>query len=91
MMLETDEKTRMMALVLFVIGVVGLLLFFYLAFILVTGTLIPQISGNPDQATSEFFTYLLRITLPLVTLLIVGGISLVLVTRGIELYSSKGK
>lgn len=79
-----------MALSLFLLGVLGILLFFYLAYLLTTGPLVPPSSTDVQSVTGDFFSYLIRITLPLIVLIVTGGISVLMAVRGIELYGSRG-
>ena len=88
-MADKQKNIELIGLSLFGIGILGLLLFFYMAFALFTEF---SVAGavtlaDPSQAASDFYTYLLRLTIPLITLLIVGGVSLLAASKGISTYS----
>ncbi|MDD1672377.1 MAG: hypothetical protein LUO82_05215 [Methanomicrobiales archaeon] len=85
--MEKSQRIEYMGMSLFVIGLLGILLFFYMAYLLFVNQGILGFAAGSDAATG-FFTYLARITLPLVTLLVVGGVSLLIASKGIEVYSS---
>ena len=88
-MTDLARHAQWMALSLFLFGMLGILLFFYLAFLLTTAPLIPSATTDLQTASEDFFTYLIQITLPLVVLIVVGGISVLMAVRGIELYGSR--
>lgn len=85
--MEKSQRIEYMGMSLFVIGMIGILLFFYMAYLLFVTQGILGVETGTDAATG-FFTYLARITLPLITLLIVGGVSLLISSKGIDVYRS---
>lgn len=85
--MENSQRIEFMGMSLFGIGMIGIVLFFYMAYLLfITQGILGFETGT--DATTSFFTYLARITLPLITLLIVGGVSLLIASKGIDVYHS---
>jgi hypothetical protein len=86
---EKRRHIELMGLSLFGIGLCGILLFFYMAYVLFTDfTLMSGVSGTDSaEITADFFTYLIRLTIPILILLVVGAVSILIVQHGISTYS----
>jgi TRAP-type mannitol/chloroaromatic compound transport system permease small subunit len=86
---EKQRRIELMGLLLFLIGMCGILLFFFMAFTLFTDfSATGSITGTDStQLTTDFYAYLLHLTMPIVILLVVGGVSILVAQYGISTYS----
>jgi TRAP-type mannitol/chloroaromatic compound transport system permease small subunit len=89
--MEKQRRVELMGLSLFAIGLCGILLFFYMAFILFTNfPATGEVTGTDStQITEDFYTYLIRLMIPILILLIVGGVSILISQYGISTYSQE--
>ncbi len=78
-----------MGISLFVLGLCGILLFFYMAYLLFTNfPVLGTIRGTDTaQITMDFYVYLTQLIVPILILLIVGGVSILVAQYGIATYS----
>jgi hypothetical protein len=90
---EKQRRIELMGFLLFLVGLSGILLFFYMAFMLFTNfPVMGSVTGTePAQVTADFFSFLLHLTMPIVILLIVGGVSIVVAQYGISTYTREEK
>jgi hypothetical protein len=87
--MDKQQRIELIGLSLFSVGLCGILLFFYLAYILFTGFTVTGGIGGTDSAqiTTDFFTYLIQLTMPILILLVVGAMSILVAQYGISTYS----
>jgi hypothetical protein len=86
--MEKQRCIELMGLSLFVIGLGGILLFFYMAYMLFTGSAVVgglRGTGSADM-TADFFAYILQLTTPILFLLVVGVVSILVAHYGISTY-----
>jgi hypothetical protein len=78
-----------MGLSLFGVGLCGILLFFYMAYLLFIDFSFNGGMQSTDtaQITSNFFAYLVQLTMPIFVLLAVGAVSILVAQYGIAAYS----
>jgi hypothetical protein len=87
--MDKQRRIELMGLSLFSLGFCGILLFFYMAYVLFTGFTVTGGVGGSDSATitADFFTYLIQLTVPILILLVVGAVSILVAQYGISAYS----
>ncbi len=91
--MDKSQHIELMGLTLFVLGLGGIILFFYMAFTLFTHfpSMEGTVSTNSTQITSDFIGYLIQITVPILILLVVGGVSILIAQYGISTYSRESR
>lgn len=86
--MEREKKIEILGFILFTIGIIGLIVVFYLAFRFFQNPqmLAGEVDSDPARALSSFLSRILVILVPVLTMVIMGLISSKVASMGIELY-----